>query len=112
MKWSALAAGLCALPLALGGVLQAEIMARGDHHNGNNHNGVAANKKQATSGEATVVLILWVNVGGGAATQKMNEPVTVVVNVADAASAAPAATHSVSTLNHLAGSQTDNPRSS
>lgn len=95
MKWSTVTAALCALPLALGGVIEAEVVARGSHGNHQN-NGAAANKKQATSGEATVVVVLWVNVGGGAATQKIAEPVTVVVNAADPAAVAPAATHTVS----------------
>ena len=96
MKWSSVATALCALPLALGGVLQAEVVARGDDRdNGNSDNGIAANKKQTTGGEAHVVVVLWINTGGGAATQKMNEPVTVVVDAADPATVAPAATHTV-----------------
>lgn len=100
MKWTTVATALYALPLALGEVLQAEVVARGNHHNhgngnGNRNHGVAANKKQTTGGEAHVVVVLWVNVGGGAATQKMADPVTVVLNAADPAATAPAATHTV-----------------
>ena len=79
MKFSSVATALCALPLALGAVLQAEVIRRTNHvseGHASGHNAAHGNMKETTSGMATVVVVLWVNNGGGAETQKMNEPVT------------------------------------
>ena len=97
MKFSCVATALCALPLALGGVLQAEVIRRTNHGSEghtNGHNAVHGNTGETSGGMATVVVVLWVNNGGGAETQKMNEPVTVTVDHANKV-AAPAATHTV-----------------
>ncbi len=82
---------LCALSVAFGGAIhQAEVLRKGNHHN-TGYNAVANVK--ATNGQhqtVTVVVVLWVNMGGAATTTKMAESMTMPNAIA-----APAATHTV-----------------
>lgn len=81
MKWSTIATALCALPFALGGMIEAELVER--------EMGGAAVQVSGQTTVVTEIVILWVNNGGGAATTTMAPPVSV------AKAAAPAATHTV-----------------
>lgn len=88
MRFSAIAA-LCTAPLALAGVLEADVVPRGLLRRGGHPGGVEKSIKQAQAvnvvgGSATTIIVIWVNTGAGAPTQTMN-PTQV----------APAATHTV-----------------
>lgn len=82
MRFSAIAS-LCAAPLALAGVLEADIIPRSGLRRGQQVKPIHA--VNAVGGSATTIVIIWVNQGAGAPTQTMN-PTQV----------APAATHTVS----------------
>jgi len=84
MRFSAIAA-LCTAPLALAGVLEAEVVPRSGLRRGQPAKQVHA--VNAVGGSATTIIIVWVNQGAGAPTQTMN-PTQV----------APAATHTVSQI--------------
>ena len=85
MKWSTISAALCALPVALGGLIDAELVQRTNHQN-------EGTTVQVAGHSATVIeiVVLWVNNGGGATTSSIASAVSVA-----AAAAAPAATHTV-----------------
>jgi len=82
MKFSAIATLLTA-PLALAGVLEAEVVPRSGLRRGQQIKQVQA--AQPVGGSATTVIIIWVNQGAAAPTQTIH-PTQV----------APAATHTVS----------------
>lgn len=78
MRFSAVAA-LCAAPLALAGVLEAEVIPRRSLSRRDGHAKVAEPVKVVkevhganTHATATTIVIIWVNQGGGAATQTHN----------------------------------------
>lgn len=89
MKFSAVAALLTA-PLALAGVLEADVLPRSGLRRGQPAKQVHA--VNAVGGTATTVIIIWVNQGAAAPTQTIN-PTQV----------APAATHTVSKHSTNAG---------
>ncbi|KAH8596493.1 Cupredoxin [Bisporella sp. PMI_857] len=99
MKYSAVAV-LCAAPLVLAGSFFADLTARGqaELEVRSNHE---SEKKESNNKEVTVVeatnsdiIIIWVNNGGGAATQTITETKTVTAGATEGAAAA-AATHTV-----------------
>ena len=69
MRLSALAA-LLAAPLALAGILEAEVVPRSGLRRG--EPAKQAHAGNAVGGTATTVIIIWVNQGAGATTQTMN----------------------------------------
>lgn len=81
MKYSAILTTLCAAPLALAGILKAEVVPRNDNGMsiGNSH-GSKNSGSSGSSGSSVViqetvineVIVIWVNVGGGAATSTVN----------------------------------------
>ncbi|KAH8821192.1 hypothetical protein F5884DRAFT_77758 [Xylogone sp. PMI_703] len=74
MKFSAIAA-LCAAPLALAGVLKADVMPRGNEMINVGSKGSGSVVIQETV--INEVIIIWVNVGGGATTSTVNAASTV-----------------------------------
>jgi hypothetical protein len=113
MRFSAVLS-LCAAPLALAGTLQQDLVARGvsglevarsesKSERSDKSNGIKSDSSKGSSGENVVlvqqsqineVIIIWVNNGGGAATQTVTDTVTVTQNGGETAAAA-VATHQV-----------------
>lgn len=81
MRYSAVAA-LCAAPLALAGMLQAEVIPRGLQAREKQGGGGGKEAVQLVS--TTTIIIVWVNPGGGAPTSQVHPT-----------QAQPAATHTV-----------------
>ena len=97
MKWSTLTAVFATLPLALGGVIEAQVMRRDGHGAGGHgagHSGLVPSAPEVTQEitpeghVVTHVVILWVNPGADASTTKL-APSSALQN------AQPAHTHTV-----------------
>lgn len=94
MRFSA-AATLFAAPLALAGSLQADLVARGAMGSESvKADNVAVEVSGVSSGSTTEVIIIWVNNGGGAATQTVNSAMSV------ASATQSAVTHQVSKISY------------
>ncbi len=91
MKFSAIAT-LCAAPLAMAGMLHADVIPRGlqgrTDHKGESKAIEVGGNAAVHIVSTTTIIIIWVNNGGGAPTSTVSPT-----------QGAPAATHTVSTMN-------------